>query len=58
MHKKLCTHINAWHEYLTSPEAVLHVPNWEGKLHDAMQNVEIDNTDNIAVVEDDTSQEE
>ena len=26
------TYINAWHEYLSSPEAVLHVPNWEEKL--------------------------
>ena len=43
---------------MSSPEAVLHVPNWEEKLHDAMQNAEIDNTDNVAVVEDDTSQEE
>ncbi|XP_068723547.1 ATP-dependent DNA helicase pif1-like [Montipora capricornis] len=52
------TYINAWHEYLSSPEAVLHVPNWEEKLHDAMQNAKIDNTDNVAVVEDETSQEE
>lgn len=52
------TYINAWHEYLSSPEAVLHVPNWEEKLHDAMQNAEIANTDNVAVVEDETSQEE
>ena len=43
---------------MSSPEAVLHVPNWEEKLHDAMQNAEIDNTDDLAVVEDETSQEE
>ena len=49
------TYINAWHEYLSSPEAVLHVPNWEEKLHDAIENTEIDNTDNISVVEDETS---
>ena len=52
------TYINAWHEYLSSPEAVLHVPNWEEKLHDAFENAEIDNTDNISLVEDETSQEE
>ena len=52
------TYINAWHEYLSSPEAVLHVPNWEEKLHDAIQNAEEDNTDNVTVVEDETSREE
>lgn len=43
---------------MSSPEAAFHVPNWEEKLHDAIENAELDNTDNVSVVEDETSQEE
>lgn len=43
---------------MSSPETAFHVPNWEEKLHDAIENAELDNTDNVSVVEDETSQEE
>ena len=38
-------YIKAWHDFLCSPSAQLQVPNWEQKLQNVMQNIELE-TDN------------
>ena len=38
-------YIKAWHDFLCSPSVQLQVPNWEQKLQNVMQNVELE-TDN------------
>ena len=52
------TYIDAWHDFLTSPEAALHVPNWEQKLHNAMQNAKKEQSEDTDMVENETHQEE
>lgn len=38
-------YIKAWHDFLCSPSAQLQVTNWEQKLQNVMQNIELE-TDN------------
>ena len=38
-------YIKAWHDFLCSPSAQIQVPNWEQKLQNVMQNIELE-TDN------------
>lgn len=48
------TYIDAWHDFLTSREAALHVPNWEEKLHNAMKNAKKEQSEDTDMVENDT----
>ena len=52
------TYISAWHNYLSSSSAKSHVPNWEQKLQNVMQNVDSRSTDERNICQEECTQEE
>lgn len=51
-------YIKAWHVFLCSPSAQLQVPNWEQKLQNVMQNVELETDNDHSNFEENKIQEE
>lgn len=64
MFRTLCTepnadlYIRAWHDFLCSPSVQLQVPNWEQKLQNVMQNVELQTDNDHSNFEENKIQEE
>lgn len=52
------SYIKAWHDFLCSPSAQLQVPNWEQKLQNVTQNVELETNNEHNNFEEEKIQEE
>lgn len=51
-------YIKAWHDFLCSPSVQLQVPNWEQKLQNVLQNVELETDSDHSNFEENKIQEE